>query len=346
MQIGNYIREQPSTLAALPAKVAGALAGFTSLSQAPERIVLVGTGSSMNALLAGAEALESATGATVVAKEPEAFLRLPPKPNGQRTLVLAASQSGTSLTSVESVRRAVAAGFATLVITGDGASAIAKTGADVLAMPIGTETVGPKTKGYTATVLSVFAVAAKLGNRKLDLGTLALEATVESSRAAARDLIVRFGVPDYLLVAGQAQHYGTALESGLKIAEISGVPTASFDTEEALHGHSYGTTAKSLVMMIAQSESEAKVATNLGEALTPLGPRLVIANLSGHKTRFDIDVTWPKAPELDWIAASWAPIPFQWYGCELAIARGIDPDKMIYPTLGAQLNVRPPKADT
>jgi glucosamine 6-phosphate synthetase-like amidotransferase/phosphosugar isomerase protein len=55
------------------------------------------------------------------------------------------------------------------VITGSGESAIAKTGADVLVMPIGTETVGPKTKGYTATVLSVFAVAAKLGGRKLDL---------------------------------------------------------------------------------------------------------------------------------------------------------------------------------
>jgi len=345
MQIGNYIREQPSTLAALPSKVAGALAGFAALKQVPERIVLVGTGSSMNALLAGAEALEAATGATVIAKEPEAFLRLPPRPNGQRTLVIAASQSGTSLTSVESVQRAVAAGFPTLVITGDGGSAIAKTGAEVLAMPIGTETVGPKTKGYTATVLSIFAVAAKLGGRALDLSGLALDATVESSLAAARGLLARYGVPDYILLAGQAQHVGTALETGLKIAEISGVPTAGFDTEEALHGHSYGTTAKSLVALIVQSEAEARVAANLGEALTPLGPRLVIANLSPHKTRFDLDVEWPKAPGLDWIAASWAPIPFQWYACELAIARGVDPDKMIYPGLGAKLNVRPKKAD-
>jgi len=346
MQIGNYIREQPSTLAALPAKVADTLARAAALAERPERILLVGTGSSMNALLAGAEALEGVTGATVVAKEPEAFLRLPPKPNGQRTLVIAASQSGTSLTSVEAVRRAVAAGFATLVITGDGSSAIAKAGADVLAMPIGTETVGPKTKGYTATVLSVFAVAAQLGKRKLDLGGLAgaLEATVETGLIVARDLLARYGVPDYILLAGQAQHLGTALESGLKIAEISGVPTASFDTEEALHGHSYGTTPSSLVAMIAQTVEEAKVAANLGEALTPLGPRLVIANLSSHATRFDLAVDWPKAAELDWIAASWAPIPFQWYGCELAKARGVDPDKMIYPGLGAKLNVRPPKA--
>lgn len=345
MQIGAYIREQPKVLAELPAKTAAALAGFKSLAKKPERIVLVGTGSSMNALLCAADAFEELTGATVVAKEPEAYLRLPPKPDGRHTLVVVASQSGTSLTPVEAAKKALAAGFAVVAVTGDGESALAKTGADALVMPIGAETVGPKTKGYTATVLSLFAIAAKLGNRKLDLSALVkpLEATVETGLAAAKDLLARYGVPDYILMAGQSQHLGSALESGLKIAEISGVPTAGFDTEEALHGHSYGTTKQSLVVMIAQNEAEAKVAANLGEALTPLGPRLVIANLSGHATRFDLEVDWPKAPEYDWLASSWAPIPFQWYACELAQARGVDPDKMIYPGLGDKLNVRPPK---
>jgi fructoselysine-6-P-deglycase FrlB-like protein len=345
MQIGAYIREQPKVLAELPTRTAAALAGFKSLARKPERIVLVGTGSSMNALLCAADAFEELTGATVIAKEPEAYLRLPPKPNAQHTLVVIASQSGTSLTPVEAARHALASGFATIAVTGDGESALAKTGADVLVMPIGTETVGPKTKGYTATVLSLFAIAAKLGNRKLELSALVkpLEATVETGLAAAKDLLARYGVPDYILIAGQSQHLGSALESGLKIAEISGVPTAGFDTEEALHGHSYGTTRQSLVVMIAQNEAEAKVAANLGEALTPLGPRLVIANLSGHATRFDLKVDWPKASDYHWLASTWAPIPFQWYACELAVARGIDPDKMIYPGLGDRLNVRPPK---
>lgn len=345
MLLGNYIREQSSILAELPDKVAASLAGMPALSHQPERIILVGTGSSMNALLAAAEALEINTGATVLAREPEAFLRLPPRPNGQHTLVLAASQSGMSTASVEAVKRAIDDGFATLVITGDGDSKIAKTGADVLVMPIGEESVGPKTKGYTATVLSLFAVAAQLGKRKLDSAWLKtqLPATIETGRAAARELLSCYGVPDYILVAGQAQHLGTALEAGLKIAEISGVPTAGFDTEEALHGHCYGTTAQSLVIIIAQTETEAKVAANLGEALIPLGPRLAICNLSAHNTRFDLPVTWPISAGLDWIAACWAPIPLQWYACELAIARGVDPDKMIYPHLGSKLNIRAKK---
>ncbi|HVT50509.1 MAG TPA: SIS domain-containing protein, partial [Dongiaceae bacterium] len=132
MQIGAYIREQPKVLAELPTKTAAALAGFKSLAKTPERIVLVGTGSSMNALLCAADAFEALTGATVVAKEPEAYLRLPPKPNGQHTLVVVASQSGTSLTPVEAAKNALAAGFAVIAVTGDGNSALARTGADVL----------------------------------------------------------------------------------------------------------------------------------------------------------------------------------------------------------------------
>lgn len=342
MQIGNYIRRQPSTLASLPAAIGADINSFACLSQKPERIVLLGTGSSMNALLAGAEALEEGTGASVIAKEPEAFLRLPPRQTGQRTLVLAASQSGMSITTIEAVRLSVASGFPTLVITGEADSLITETGAEIIVMPIGPETVGPKTMGYTATVISVLAVAARLADRTCDLSGLVgqLERTAETGLAAAKDLIARFGVPDYILVAGQATHLGTALEASLKIAEISGVPTAAFDTEEALHGHVYGTTDKSLVIAIAQTETEAKVAANLGEALAELGPRAVVLNLSGHPTRFDLDVSWPLAPEQQWLAGCWAPIPLQWYGCELAIARGIDPDKMIYPNLGRRLNVR------
>lgn len=342
MLLGTYIREQATILSGLASAVADTLARCPALQQTPQRIVLLGTGSSMNALLAAAEALETATGATVVAKEPEAFLRLPPKMNRQATLVLAASQSGMSIQTIEAVSLAVKSGFPTLVITGDGNSLITKTGADVLVMPIGEETVGPKTKGYSATVLSAFAVAAKFRGWHLDLTSLAgpLTLTIETGLAAAQTLLNTFGVPDYILVAGQGQHLGSALETGLKIAEISGVPTASFDTEEALHGHCYGTTKQSLVLVIAQTETEARVAANLGEALAELGPRLALLNLSGHATRFDLAVSWPIAPGYDWLAAIWAPIPLQWYGCELAKARGIDPDKMIYPDLGKKLNVR------
>jgi len=227
MQLGNYIRQQPSTLADLPAKVADDLIRLDSLALPPERIVLLGTGSSMNALLAGAEALEEATGATVLAKEPEAFLRLPPRAVAGRTLVLAASQSGMSTASVEAVRLAHARGFPTLVITCDGKSKITETGADVLVMPIGEETIGPKTKGYTATVLSIFAVAARLGRRPLELSHLraALEETVDTGLAVAKALAAELKSGGFDLVLFGKHAFDTSSGVvGTATAELLGLP--------------------------------------------------------------------------------------------------------------------------
>jgi len=345
MKIDTYIREQPGLLASLPAAITGAIAALPSLAVQPERLVLIGTGSSMNALVAAATALEQATGALVTFKEPEAFLHLPPRPSAAPTLVIAVSQSGRSTSTVEAVRRSVTLGFPTLVVVGEDGSPIAATGADIVLMPIGEELAGPKTKGYTASVLTLLAIAAKLGGAPLDTAGLEGDLTkaLSQSDAAAQVLLQTYGIPDYIQVAGQHGHVGSALEASLKIAEITGVPTAGFDIEEALHGHVYGTTDRSLVLVIARDATEAKVAENLGRALTALGPRLAICNLSAQRTAFDMDIDWPQTPA-SWADATWALFPFQWYAFHVAQAKGMEQPGMIYPNLGKQLNVkiRPP----
>lgn len=341
MKIDLYMREQPKLLASLPAAIATLLSGLSSVSVKPERLILVGTGSSMNALVAAATALEQATGATVTFKEPEAFLYLPPQVSAARTLVIAVSQSGRSTTTVEAVRLSVKLGFPTLVVVGDEGSPIAETGADVVLMPIGEELAGPKTKGYTASVLTLLAIAAKLGGTPLETAGLesALDIALAQSDAAAQWLLATYGIPDYIQVAGQHGHVGSALEASLKIAEITGVPTAGFDVEESLHGHVYGTTERSLVLVIARDATEAKVAANLGRALTALGPRLAVCNLSAERTLFDMAINWPETPA-SWADTTWALFPFQWYAWHVARAKGMEQPGMIYPNLGKQLNVK------
>jgi glucoselysine-6-phosphate deglycase len=146
-------------------------------------------------------------------------------------------------------------------------------------------------------------------------------------------------VPDYIQVVGQFGHVGSALEGGLKIAEITGVPTSGVDIEESLHGHAYGTNKGSLLIVIARDADEAAVAANLGEGLTPLGPQLAIVNLSDTPTRFDLAIEWPKT-KAGWVDATWALFPFQWLALHLSGAKGIAEPGMIYPNLGKKLNVK------
>jgi glucoselysine-6-phosphate deglycase len=341
MKIDGYIREQPAILSALPALVAPKLAALPSLSSRPERLILLGTGSSMNALIAAGPALEQATGATLSFKEPEAFLRYPPRAQGPKALVLALSQSGRSTTTVEAVRQSVTLGLPTVAVVGEEGSPLGQTGAEMVLMPIGEEKAGPKTKGYTASVLTLLTIAGHLGGEKPDTAGLeaTLETTVQQSEAAAVDLLARYGVPDYIQVAGQFGHVGSAIEGGLKIAEITGVPTSGYDIEEALHGHAYGTNDRSLLIVIARDVDEARVAANLGEALTALGPKLAIANLSDFATRFDLAIDWPKT-KAGWADATWVLFPFQWIAFHIARAKGIEVPGMIYPDLGKRLNVK------
>ncbi|MCB8881360.1 SIS domain-containing protein [Acidisoma cellulosilytica] len=341
MKIDLYMHEQPKLLASLPTAIGDILSRLSTLAVKPERLVLVGTGSSMNALIAAATALEQATGALVTFKEPEAFLHLPPRPSAAPTLVIAVSQSGRSTSTVEAVRLSVSLGFPTLAIVGDDGSPLAETGADIVLMPIGEELAGPKTKGYTASVLSLLAVASHLGGKPLETSGLeaALDIALAQSDKAAQWLLSTYGIPDYIQVAGQHGHVGSALEASLKIAEITGVPTAGFDIEEALHGHVYGTTDRSLVLIIARDAAEAKVAANLGRALTALGPRLAVCNLSDEPTPYDLAIDWPAVPE-SWADATWALFPFQWYAWHVARAKGMEQPGMIYPNLGKQLNVK------
>jgi glucoselysine-6-phosphate deglycase len=282
MMIDRYIREQPALLASLPERLEPIIRALPALGTRPERLILIGTGSSMNALLAAATALEEATGVMPILREPQAFLRLPPRPSALPTLVIAVSQSGRSRATVAAVRLAVSLGLPTVAVVGVAGTPMAATGADLVVMPIGEETAGPKTKGYTASVLTLLGIAARLGGAPLAMASLAapMEIALAQAEAAARSLVQRYGIPDYIQVAGQLGHVGSALEASLKIAEITGVPTAAFDIEEALHGHVYGTTERSLVMMIARDPAEARIAETLGAALAPLGPRLAICNLS------------------------------------------------------------------
>jgi fructoselysine-6-P-deglycase FrlB-like protein len=334
MGITDFIRQQPDRLAATLRDAAATLAGWDPGPH--DGVVLVGSGSSMNALLA---AMPPGRGALTMG--PGRFLHWLRTGRGGRPLVVVLSQSGRSTTTVAAAEAAMAAGLPTLLITAEAESPIAALPLPRLLLPIGPEPIGPKTKGFTASLGAMTALAAHLAGEALPaFDAAALDAVVTGSRAPAAALAATMDATDHLMVTGAGRFFGIALEASLKIAEIAGLPTAAFESEEAMHGRLHGMTAQSLGLLIAGDAAEREDALRIATAMAARSVAIRILDLTGAGTGFDWceGLHWPAAPH-DLAAAI---LPFQWLAVALAERRAMAPEAMRYPGLSAALSIKLP----
>jgi fructoselysine-6-P-deglycase FrlB-like protein len=302
-----------------------------------DRVLLVGSGSSLNALTIVRHWLQMTIRRPVEVINPAVLLRDIETIFGN-PLVVILSQSGTSSTSIEAGRVVWQRGWQVVVITADPQSPIGVLGLPMILLPIGEEPIGPKTKGFTASIAACFRFAAGLAERNLPALPSALaDATLGASRKSVQALI-REKLPSYIVITGSGRHFGVALEASLKIAEIAGVPTAGFEPEELLHGRLHGTDADSLVIMIVADDEERNLASHTAVVMADRDVRVVLLNLTGTPTPYDwqqIDAS-AVAP-LDTILAS---IPFQRLAVDLALRRKMVPDAMTYPGLSKALAIK------
>jgi glucoselysine-6-phosphate deglycase len=334
--VAGFIREQPQVIAATYRSIRAALA---ARALPPGRdIALVGSGSSFNALTAQAPTFASAARSAVHVRGPAAFMAELAAGHLHPSVAIVLSQSGASVTSIEAARLAQESGANVFRITAEGASPFAQLSPDTLVMPIGPEPIGPKTKGYTASLAALTALSDWIAGRSDDPPALRPD-FIEHCSLAAVALADTVPDPDFVLVTGQRAHFGTALEASLKLSEMSGIPAAGIETEEALHGRLHGLTSRSLVVFIAGNASEAQAAQGPARTMCDLG---VTARIVGPAVERDvfrapdaaIDVA---ARELDPIAAI---VPFQWLAWTLARCRGLDPAHMRYPGLSQRLAIK------
>ena len=333
--VAGFIREQPQVIAATYKSMRAAL----EARSVPQRqnIALVGSGSSFNALTSQAPAFAAAQCAVHV-RGPAAFMVELATGHLRPSVAVVLSQSGASVTSIEAARLAQKCGADVFRITAEGASPFAQLAPGTLVMPIGPEPIGPKTKGYTASLTALVALASWIAGRTDDGPTLRSD-FIEHCRMAAVALADAIPDPDFVLVVGQRAHLGTALEASLKISEMSGIPAAGIETEEALHGRLHGLTPRSLAIFTARNASEAHAAQRAAAIMCDLG---VSARILGPAIEADVFRTAdapidPAAHELDSITAI---VPFQWLAWALAQRRGLDPARMRYPGLSQRLAIK------
>lgn len=246
MTMLDYIREQAPLFAAALADREAIAAPFCQVcSQVrPTKLYLIASGTSRNAALAAAPFLESVLNLDVPVLAPSQVERL----RGERPLAIVISQGGNSTNSLAVFDRLK--GIPTIAMTGNPYGHVNQKGDHYIAIPCGDEYMGPKTKGYTITILTLYLMALEYARQSGIISADAYNGCIAALQTAAEQLPANIAATEAWVAAniealqehrpvylvGKKQGMQIAAEGALKLMETLLVPGFAFDFEEYLHG--------------------------------------------------------------------------------------------------------------
>ena len=250
------IYEQPQALAATLAHYAPggvldaeAFAPVADALRGRQRLVIAASGSSRHAGLAGEIMLEDSAGLAVdVEYASEYMLRSTHTLHDPGVLVI--SQSGETADTLASLREAKSRGLATVAITNNAESTMAREADASLPTCAGRELAIPATKSFTSQLTVLYLLSlflARLGGRmttqtvSAHLQHLAeipdlLEAKLEAWEEQIRRIAAQLQHARSFMYLGRAIHYAIAREGALKLKESAYVQAEGLPAGELKHG--------------------------------------------------------------------------------------------------------------
>lgn len=291
-------------------------------------VFFVGCGSSYHACLAGSYLFSKVAKVhvnAVLASEFENYEHF----LTDRTLVFAVSQSGETADILLAVRAAKRKESRVIGITNVVGSSLTMEGHALIMMNSGPEICVLSTKTYTSQVVLMtmlaYAVAGKYEDGLEKIGGLYLEVYNLTSRTMRDSLTTLAEILcdkwDIYLI-GRGLQYTTALEAALKIKEVSYLHAEAFAGGELKHGPLALIEEGTPCIVFVSSENRSKILSNAEEVKSRGG--YIIGVSSEQDDLFDFWIKVPEAEELNPIVQI---IPMQVLAYELAVLRGLDPDK-------------------
>ena len=294
-------------------------------------VFFVACGTASHSCLAGqylfSSLLERRTGFSV-ASEFKNFLPALDK----NTLLIAVSQSGETIDTIEAVKRAKEKGIKVVSLVNVMGSTLTRISDYVLMINAGPEKCVLATKSYLAQLslilLILFSVLGKDSEGERELKKISRQAAqlLENKKFIAQieKLAKKLSVINHLFVIGRSYDYPTTLETALKIKEGCYIHTEAFAGGELKHGVialiEKGTPC---IIHLSKSEEEENTLINAmelqsrGAYIIGIGPE--------KKKDFDFFVTIPKVAEIFSPLINIIPIHLLSYF--IALEKGIDPDK-------------------
>lgn len=273
----DYIQDQPRALRECFQKRKEFVDPIVQLFKENDirKIYLLGSGTSYNASLTIKHYLEKYIPVEAEVVIPTIFTNYVNVNNNQiyqneQILVIGISQSGTSYSTVNAMKKAKEAGYKTMALTENLSSMICDEVDIVDHLLCGKEWIPIETRGYTVTILTGYLWAVEVA-RSIDLMT---EEKYEEIIKETEDMLSRF--EHYLEeaenwyrdnqcellsfehghIAAYGKNFCTAQEGALKLYETYRKPISAYELEELIHGPQMAFEDSTYIFIVASNEKE------------------------------------------------------------------------------------------
>lgn len=319
------IFEQPGTV---HKAFFGGLASIPEEMKNPERVWFIGCGTSANAGMIGSFFLED------IAQIPahceiasEARLRIIPK----NTLVIAISQSGETADTLTAVKEIRSRGFKVLGVCNVKNSTLTRETDACLFLKAGPEMSVCSTKAFTSQITILYLLAHFLAKKEVPQELEKIPSLIEevlSQSAHIQQIAQKYSKYSNFFYMGRRYMFPTALESALKLKEISYVNANAYPAGELKHGPiALIDTQFPVIAFCANHKTEDKILNNLQEVKARGAPTLAIApkHLKAVSHIVD-DIIWVPSVS-DELAPFLSTVAGQLLAYYIALARGCDIDQ-------------------
>ena len=317
----------------------GGLEGHEDELRNLDRIIFVACGTARHACMVGEYLIERLARVPVEVEHASEF-RYRNSPKAGNSLVIAVSQSGETLDTLEAVREAKTKGLLTLGITNVVGSSLARETDGGVYQRVGPEIGVASTKAFSSQACLCAMLGLALG-RMRDLSPTDGQSIVEGLNSLPelveevlqkgdqiKELAFKYSKAEHLLFLGRQSLYPVALEGALKLKEISYAHAEGYPAAELKHGPIALITPECpSVFIIEGTELSAKTIANMQEVKARKGPVLAIApeDIEIPAETADDIFRLPVAHEV--IRPILANLPLQLFAYHFARIRGLDVDK-------------------
>jgi glucosamine--fructose-6-phosphate aminotransferase (isomerizing) len=252
-------------------------------------------------------------------------------PKFQDALVIGISQSGASPDIVSVVATAQEQGAATLAITNEPASPLARSADYIIPLHAGQEKSVAATKTFTTQLMALALLSASLAHddemfRVLEKIPVQMQSVLTMSDEIAR-VAERYRYMRVCVVIGRGFNYATAFETALKVKELTYVLAEPYSSADFLHGPVALVEEAFPTLVIAPSGALASEMTQFVRTLNIRGAEVIAisdvpALLDLARIKLRLPVTVP-----EWASPLTSVIAGQLFAMHLANVRDYDVDR-------------------